>query len=40
MKTNVYSSTARLHDSSDGEYFEITLFITYEIDLSKWDDLS
>ena len=28
-----------LHDSSNGEYFEISQFITYEIDLSKWDDL-
>ena len=33
------SNTARLHDSSDGEYFEIMYLIIYEIDLSKWDDL-
>ena len=26
-------------DSSEGEYFEIKLFATYEIDLSMWDDL-
>ena len=33
IKTDIYSNTARLHDSSDGEYFEITWFITYEMDL-------
>ena len=27
-----------MHYSSDAEYFEITQFVSYEIDVSMWDD--
>ena len=35
---NICYSVTHHHDSCDSEYFEITQFITHEINLLKWDD--